>query len=87
VGTRIALSTEDKRYLLRGLPAALILIWILCAILYLSGDVESRFLGLQEWLVPHLLNFSTVATSAFILSIIGIIILLPLALWRRLRPW
>jgi hypothetical protein len=87
VGTGIALSSTDQRYLLRGLPAAFILIWILFAALYLSGDVESRFLALQEWLVPHLLNFSTVATSAFILSIIGIIILLPLALWRRLRPW
>jgi hypothetical protein len=87
VGAGIALSSSDRRYLLQGLPAALLLSWIVFAALYLSGDVESRFLALQEWLVPHLLSFSTVATSAFILSIIGIIVLLPLALWRRLRPW
>jgi hypothetical protein len=87
VGAGIALSASDQKYLLRGLPAALLLIWIVFAAVYLSGDVESRFLALQAWLVPHLLNFSTVATSAFVLSIIGIIALLPLALWRRLRPW
>lgn len=87
VGAGIALSSSDRRYLLRGLPAALLLSWIVFAALYLSGDVESRFLALQEWLVPRLLSFSTVVTSAFVLSIIGIIVLLPLALWRRLRPW
>lgn len=87
VATRTALSPSDRRNFLRGLPVALILIWIFCAVLYISGDVEGQFLALQEWLVPHLLNFSTVATSAFVLSIIGIIILLPLVLWRRLRPW
>jgi hypothetical protein len=87
VGAGIMLSQRDRQYLVRGLPAALILTWIVFAVLYLSGDAESRFLVLQEWFLPHLVNLTTVATSAFFLSIIGIIILLPLALWRRLRPW
>jgi hypothetical protein len=54
--------------------------------LHLSGDGESRFLALQEDLVPQLVRLSTAVTYAFVLSSAGLPILLPIGLWRRLRP-
>lgn len=85
VGIGLAPSSQDLRILLRSLPLAFIFVFGLFVWLYLSGDAESRFLTLQEGIVPHLLKFSTAATYAFMLTTLGVFVFLPLRIWQRLR--
>ncbi len=85
VGMGIAPNAEDLKTLLGGLPLALFLILGLFVWLYTSGEAESRFLALQQGLVPHLLKFSTAVTYAFTLTVLGVVVLLPLAIWKRWR--
>jgi hypothetical protein len=86
VGAGIAPSSQDLRNVARGLPLTLLFVLGLFAWLYVSGDAESRFLALQEGLVPRLIQFSTAATYAFLLTMFGTILFLALAILKRWRP-
>lgn len=85
VGAAIAPSSTDLKNLARSLPLILVVVVGLFVWLYVSGDAQSQFLLLQDRLVPHLLQFSTALTYAFILSVFGVLVFLPLRLWARLR--
>lgn len=85
VGIAISPSSDDLKIWAKSLPVAILLIIGLLIWFYALGDVEGQFLALQERLVPHLVRFSTAVTYAFVLSSAGVLILLPIGLWRRLR--
>lgn len=85
VGVNIAPSDQDIKVFAGGIPLVILLGLALSAWLYLSGDAEGRFLALQQDVVPHLLQFSTVITYAFILTILGVVVFLPLGIWKRWR--
>ena len=86
VGAGIAPSSDDLKIWAKSLPIGILLIVGLFIWLYVSGDSGGRFQDLQQALVPHLVRFSTAVTYAFVLSSVGLLIFLPLGLWRRLRP-
>lgn len=85
VGIEIAPSPSDVVNFAKGLPLILAMMLLLAAWLYLAGDAQSGFLTLQEGLVPHLLNFLTAVTYAFVLVSLGVFVFLPLRLWQKLR--
>jgi hypothetical protein len=85
VAIGIAPSSSDIRAFARGLPVAVALVLILAAWLYFAHDANSRFLTLQEGIVPHLLRFLTTLTYAFSLTSLGALLFLPLAVWKQGR--
>jgi hypothetical protein len=85
VGTALLPSTTDLKIFLAALPLALLAVLGVFVWLYLSGDVEARFLSLQQALLPHLLALSRVISYAFLLTTLGVVVFLPLAFWKWLR--
>jgi hypothetical protein len=85
VGIGIAPSTQDFKIFVAALPTFILLILVLFAWLYLSGDVEATFSTVQQGLFPPLLKFSTAVTYAFVLTSLGVLIFLPLRLLQRVR--
>jgi hypothetical protein len=85
VGIALAPSSGDLKNLARGLPIAIILVLALFTWLYTSGDAESSFLTLQEALALPLFNLTTAITYAFVLTSVGALLILPLAVLKRLN--
>lgn len=83
VASSIAPSPPDIRNFYRALPFALLALFLLFAGLYATGNLEARFPALQQALLPHLLALSTVITYAFVLTLLGVFIFLPLRLLAR----
>jgi hypothetical protein len=85
VGLGLAPSLQDLRILVAGLPVLLLVGLGLSALIYLTADAEATFRTLQGALVPLLLEFSTAATYAFLLTSLGIAVLLPLRILQKVR--
>jgi hypothetical protein len=84
MGMGIVPSSADWKYLLRGLPVALVLTWIAFCLVYYDGKGPGEFQALTESLLPHLQNLSSAVTYAFVLTVIGVVIFAPLVLVKRL---
>jgi len=82
VGIGIAPSGQDLKIFLTAVPVAAILIVGLFTLLYLDGNLEAQFARWQQTLAPLLLKFSTAITYAFVLTSVGIPILLIVRLFQ-----
>ncbi len=85
VGIGIAPSSADLKILLASLPLAAVLLLGLFTLLYLAGDVEARFVALQQGLWPLLLELSKAIACAFLVTSIGALLFLPLGWLARRR--
>jgi hypothetical protein len=85
VALGLAPSPNDLRGLAAGLPVAIVFGLAGFVLLYLSGNVAPAFATLQQKLLPQLLGFSTAVTYAFLLTSLGTLIFMPLALLLKLR--
>lgn len=83
VGLNIAPSKQDLRILARGLILFIPLVLGLFAVLYLSGDAENVFLTLQATLLSPLLAFTAAVTYAFVLTSVGLVLVLMLRILRN----
>ncbi|MFN2186728.1 MAG: hypothetical protein ACK2UU_22330 [Anaerolineae bacterium] len=85
VGLGIAPSSQDLRIFLTALPVAALLIVGVFTLLYLDGNVETKFAAWQQALAPLLLKFSTAVTYAFVLTSVAIPIFLVVRLFQVVR--
>ena len=85
IGVAILPSVPDLKIFVAALPLALLAVLGVFVWLCLTGDVEARFLSLQQALLPHLLALSRVISYAFLLTTLGVVAFLPLAFWRWVR--
>lgn len=85
IGIAILPSVVDLRIFVAALPLALLAVLGVFVWLYLAGDVEARFLILQQALLPHLLAFSRTISYAFVLTTLGVLLFLPFGLWGQIR--
>jgi hypothetical protein len=74
VGIGTAPSPPDVKYFVAALPVTLFLLYALFVPVYLLGDLEGRFVAVQQLLVPPLLAFSTVVIYALLLTLFGIVL-------------
>jgi hypothetical protein len=82
-GAGLALSSADLKNLFQGLLWLFVMSWVVALLLYVLGDVEAKFVAVQDWLLPHLLSLSRATSYAFLLTALGVVALLPLGLLSR----
>lgn len=85
VGIAIAPSSTDLRLLAKGVPPLLVLFCCFFLALYLVGGDENSLSTVRQALALSMLRLSTAISAAFLLSSIGAVLLLPLALWGKWR--
>jgi len=79
IGAHFAPGKSDVQLFLAALPVTLFFLYTVFVIVYLLGDLEGRFLAVQQVLLPPLLAFSTVVIYALLLTFFGLV--LCLLLW------
>lgn len=79
MGMGIVPSDVDLKVWVRGLPIAIILMWIVFCIVDWTGGSQAFISSL----VPQLLNLSSAVTYAFVLTVLGIVVLLPLVVVKK----
>lgn len=85
IGVALLPSTTDLKIFAGAVPLALLAVLGIFVWLYLSGDVEARFLALQEALLPPLLAFSRIVSYAFVLTVLGLVFFFPFGFWGWVR--